>query len=391
MMAKVIAVGAWAVALLLVSEAGADYWFCCFDKVRRGTPTISLMRSRISFPDGAPETQRLLEAAASFGPVIGSNVGVIVYPDGDDRVTFKNNYDEVQISETSPDNSLVAQAFRWYSNGKFCGDGPCCNGSGCDAPNVKETDIIFYKRLANGTVIPWSYNQPRAMVDTTNMSLFFSAIAVHEIVHAFGLEHDTGGLIGMSTMAPNYPHGGWAFDQEPAAQRAHPRGNTIRELTILYPDSTVGYDHVALNIFHDPAALNQWWGRALSAQGGGPGPAYYPRRKEVSLPGQNPWVVRQGDVFLARACWGNRGNQAFTGTLAITFALSSNTLLEPSDPRVLTPVYTAQGNPAFNTQCFVFDLVTPNVAPGDYNVMFAVGGQSGNDVGMVNKKLTVVL
>jgi hypothetical protein len=201
--------------ILATTESRASIYTCCGNPVKRASPDITFNRTLTSFPTGGAYTNRLIEAAAVFQTVRGSSASASVVVDADDLWSPTNGIDEATWALNAPNNSVIAQVMWRFSNGVYCdGHLPCCNG--CTAPTLVETDLVFYAKRQNGTDIVWNSNRPVAMAGTSvSPDIYFTPTAVHEIAHSFGIDHDTVN-VGMSTMDPGYPFGGWLFGNRSA-------------------------------------------------------------------------------------------------------------------------------------------------------------------------------
>jgi hypothetical protein len=228
------------------------------------------------------------------------------------------------------------------------------------------------------------------MVNTVTFPLYFAVVAVHEFAHAFTIDHDTVNQ-GFSTMDPGFPHGGWHFDEVGGGARATVMAATVADLGAVHSGGGGGTDVYIASTFHDstpPAGSS--FSRALSCDAATSACDFYPRRTS-QIPGQTFATARVGDSIRFRACWGNRGHVNQTTSLNFDIAFSSNTSLDAADPRVGNNTWSVPSVTAGAATCSELTVTVPNVAVGTWNIVFGLGGTSDNQVGMVNRKVNVIL
>jgi hypothetical protein len=164
---------------------------------------------------------------------------------------------------------------------------------------------------------------------------------------------------------------------------------TSGELAILYPGGSTGADVYIPNTVHDPSPpVGAADTRNLSCRKGFLDCNYFPRRVPV-LP-SSPQDVRVGDTFEVQICWGNLGT-AVNSSRTFDIALSLNSTLDAVDHRVGNNTWSVPSVSAYTSACQVFTVTVPNtVVTGLWNVVYGLGGTTGNDVGVVNLPLNVI-
>lgn len=188
----VAALGSVAVAIVILSAAAPpaaawNYGQCLGGKITWPSLLQSFTAANVSFPDAT--TRNALTASVNawnFAP--GDNFKFSLGFGNLSQAFMPNFSNEIIFSTQGFDSVTLAVTNHWN-----------------DCASLQEADVIFN---ANRT---WSFDLNPTGLPFTETGLpgsgpiAFPLVAIHELGHAFGLQHQLGAL---ATLSPNYPNGG---------------------------------------------------------------------------------------------------------------------------------------------------------------------------------------
>jgi hypothetical protein len=166
-----------------------DYDHCVGDRVDWGRTAVSFYPSRVSFPNGNAESLALdaaFDAWNNHAPgtkfrfaIVYDDVATWTSGDGKNSVGFTYSYDWGTYTLAV---TLRRQTCYWWGSG-----------------DIKEADVLFRPG------IPWTFVTSPPSPPSPSPPYNLTLVAIHELGHAFGLNHQKDAI---ATMNDLYPDGG---------------------------------------------------------------------------------------------------------------------------------------------------------------------------------------
>lgn len=206
------------VALLIWSDAAYGYaWQTCSgNKIRYGNQWANMYISTTSFPQGSSWDARLQNAMWHWNNVKGSTWDFYVGRDTDGSHDTSNDRNEVYLDNSLSLPTLAITRTRYHCYWLFGWH-----------YGLDETDIGFNNNIS------WSLGA----INYSNLGSpqSFESVALHELGHALGLDHEDRWMATLNSFYPNSgPAGHWKEWDPLPDDRAGVR--------FLYPDSTAETD-----------------------------------------------------------------------------------------------------------------------------------------------------
>ena len=383
--------------------AFADYIICgsqdvAGSRLKRSSGTVTFRAhpntySSNGLPSGTPNSRydNLVAAVTEWNQLKGSALNISVQFDDS---TQWDDLDEVGYFTRSPNGGVMNTTAYTYTfpAGWTCGNQACCtDASGTRVATLAGVQIMTHTEIDERTPITW--DEDRAEPVVTNADTWggvlsgqsWMAAMQHEVGHALGLMHSNDG---MARMESHLPNGGWLTQPAQFAVAFVPFARDAYDVNKLYPDNTTGASKYATQFWSSLIPFNgdnvdstflvatdvtysQATGRVINY-------TKYPERVNGALPGRGANVVRPGDQFRARVCFGNRGPTSATVKREV---LLGSTVIETTNNLA---------NDAFTTSCSVRTLTVPTgTANGSYTIKYRLDGGTGQSESSVNRRLTV--
>lgn len=289
-------------------QASASSWDTCNgDKIRWSSGWTNMYLSTTSFPIGSVWDSHLQYPMWRWNNVKGSGFNFYVGRDTDGSHSSSNGVNEIYF-ETNSSGALATTYSRQHCYWLFGW-----------RMGMDEADIGFN---LNYTWYPGGYS--------TTGGYSFEGVALHELGHALGLNHEDRWMATLNSYYPNSGPFGYYNEWDPLADD---RGGE----RYLYPDSTVETD-IAASIFKQTGTGTSGW---------------------VS----SPYSATRGSSITTDFTFSNLGTA--TQSFNIGFYLSSDEYINTYDT-FLGGNYGAWGGPGF-TGTFSRTLIIPTwIAPGTY-------------------------
>jgi hypothetical protein len=207
-----------ALSTLAAGMANAAGWNTCNGNVQHwNSGWTNMYISTTSFPAGSTWDARLQDAMWHWNNVGGSGFNFYVGRDTDGSHSSGNGVNEVYMTGTEDGSALAVTFTRSHCYWLFGTQ----NG-------LDEADVSFNANLA-WSLDPFDYGNP------SGPPYNFELVALHELGHALGLNHEDRWMATMNSIYPNSGTLGYYKEVDPLADdRAGAR--------ILYPDGTTEVD-----------------------------------------------------------------------------------------------------------------------------------------------------
>lgn len=159
-----------------------NYDTCLGNRLTWSNNWASFTAANVSFPDST--TRQALEAAVSAWNTAPNTSFRFLLSYGNLTAATRPNFsNEIIFSSEGFDGNTLATTYKFYN-----------------CANITEKDIVFN---AGRT---WSFNtSPASLPKNDGSPISFPLVAMHELGHALGLNHQNSTL---ATMSPQYPNGG---------------------------------------------------------------------------------------------------------------------------------------------------------------------------------------
>jgi hypothetical protein len=305
-----------AVFSLFTTMAHAAGWQeCSGNKIRWNGSRADMYISTTSFPAGSSWDSRLQNAMWHWNNVKGSGFNFFVGRDTDGSHSSGNGVNEVYFSSTEVGGAL-AVTFKRYHCYWFFGY----------HYGIDETDIAFNTNYAWSTA---AFNYA-----SLGSPYSFEGVALHELGHALGLNHEDLRMATMNSFYPNSGPTGYYKEWDPT-------GDDRVGARILYPDGTTERDIAGL---------------ALKRTGAG-----------TSGLVNSPASAARGSYVTIEYTFSNYGTAS--ESFNIGFYLSTNNYISTFDRLLGTNFGASAGSGGTGT--FARTLYIPTtVAPGTYYLGF---------------------
>jgi hypothetical protein len=342
---RVRALRSIAAAVLVIAAVPAatayDLWNACYGKpVKWKNDSTVMFISDASFPEFSMGDVLLKQAMWHWNSVPGSKFEFYVGRDSDGGVTEGNGVNEIAYGPIYA-NAIATTLRRFHcKKAQFFWEN--------DEREIDEADIIFntwpYPQAWRGefSFLPFDYEY-QAQFPTLEYPWNFELVALHELGHALGLEHE---LSWQATMNSSFPDGGPVGHFVDVVPLPDDRAG----LRTLYPGSSRGMDLAAsafkLRVAGDSQLI------------------------------QTPLSASRGSTITVEFTFGNFGTDP-SNLFDIGFYLSNDNYITVGD-RLLGMNYDAYAGPSgFGT--FSRPLVIPpDVPPGTYFLGFIVDVNNTN-------------
>jgi len=269
----------------------------------RGWTNLSL--NTVSLPPGSVWDTRFQNAMWHWNNVKGSSFDFFVLRDTDGTISNDNGVTEIYFS-SNIGTALAVTTFR----------------SRCSDRSIIETDIGFNLNYSWSTD-PFNYDSPDAPYS-------FEGVALHELGHALGLNHEDRWVATLNSFYPDGGPSGHAKEWDPLADdRAGVR--------FLYPDATTEID-VAASVFKQSGAGS-------------------------STLVSSPTIATRGSSATMELTFHNFSTSQLT--FNIGFYLSSNDIISTAD-RLLGSNTGAWADPGVSLTFSRTVTIPASVAPGRY-------------------------
>ncbi|WP_027134879.1 matrixin family metalloprotease [Geminicoccus roseus] len=200
-------------------------------KWQRGWTNLSI--NTVSLPPGSVWDIRFQNAMARWNNVKGSGFNFYFLRDTDGTYSNTNGVTEIYFARNLG-TALAVTFFRWQ----------------CSSRNIIETDIGFNLNYS-WTTSPLSY-------DSLGSPYSFESVALHELGHSLGLNHEDRWLATLNSFYPNSGPVGYGKEWDPLADdRAGAR--------FLYPDGTTEVDLAASDFKRTGAGTSGLTSSSLAA------------------------------------------------------------------------------------------------------------------------------
>ncbi|MDJ0736396.1 MAG: CARDB domain-containing protein [Nostocaceae cyanobacterium] len=312
-----------AASLSFSSEAQAySYRTCSGNRIKWNNGWTNMYISTTSFPAGSTWDSRLQNAMWHWNNVKGSSFNFYVGRDTDGSHNDNNGRNEVYLDGSLSGTTLAVTRKRYHCYWLFGW-----------RYGIDETDIGFNNNV--------SWNTGGLNYSNLGSPFNFESVALHELGHALGLNHEDRW---MATMNSFYPHSGslghW--------KEWDPLGDDRLGARFLYPDSTTETD-IAASLF---------------------------RRTGSGTSGLNssPSSAARGSSITYQFTFTNLGTSS--QTFNIRFYLSTNDYISTFDTVLGTNTGASAGSGGTGT--FTRTLYIPtSIAPGTYYLGHIVDYNNG--------------
>jgi hypothetical protein len=290
---------------------------CSGNKIRWNNGWTNMYISTTSFPAGSSWDGCLQNAMWHWNNVKGSSFNFYVGRDTDGTHSSSNGVNEIYFSSTEVGSALAVTFTRYHCYWLFGYQ-----------QGIDETDIAFNSNLS------WS----TGAVNYSNLGspYHFESVALHELGHALGLNHEDRWIATMNSYYPNGGSLGYYKEIDPLA-------DDRTGVRILYPDGTVETD-VA--------------GSAFKRTGTG-----------TSGLVSSPTSAARGSSITLEFTFSNQGTA--TQTFDIGFYLSTNDYISTAD-RLLGMNYGAWGSSGYMGTYTRTLTIPTSVTPGTYYLGFLI-------------------